>query len=67
MALDADRDGELSAEEIEGAAAALKKLDKNDDGKLDRDELRPPHRGPGGPDRHPGPKPPPPREDDRDA
>ncbi|OHB67056.1 MAG: hypothetical protein A2V70_15285, partial [Planctomycetes bacterium RBG_13_63_9] len=35
--------------EMEGAAAALKKLDKNEDGKLDRDELRPPFGGPGGP------------------
>ena len=40
--LDADHDGELSATEIENAAAALKKLDKNEDGKLTRDELRPP-------------------------
>ena len=41
MALDANRDGEISAEEIENAAAALKKLDKNGDGKLTRAELRP--------------------------
>ena len=40
-ALDADGDGEVSAGEIDGAGAALKKLDKNSDGKLDRDELRP--------------------------
>lgn len=40
--LDADQDGELSAAEIENAAAALKKLDQNEDGKLTRDELRPP-------------------------
>jgi len=47
--LDADRDGELSAEEIANAPQVLKKLDKNGDGKLDRDELRPqPPRG-GGP------------------
>ena len=38
--LDADHDGKLSASEIEGAAAALKKLDKNGDGVVDRDELR---------------------------
>jgi Ca2+-binding EF-hand superfamily protein len=54
-ALDADGDGEISAKEIENAAAALKTLDKNDDGKLTADELRPefpgPGRGPGGPDR----------------
>ncbi len=71
-ALDADKDGELSAEEIENATAALKKLDKNDDGKLDRTELRPqfdgrpggaggPQRpagpgGPGGPQRPGGPQ-----------
>ncbi len=47
-ALDANRDGELSAEELEGAAAALKKLDRNQDGKLGRDELRPAGFGPGG-------------------
>jgi Ca2+-binding EF-hand superfamily protein len=40
-ALDADADGEISAQEIENAAAALKKLDKNKDGKLTFDELRP--------------------------
>ena len=40
-ALDADGNGEISAEEIKGAVAALKKLDKNKDGKLTEDELRP--------------------------
>jgi hypothetical protein len=51
VALDADDDGEISASEIENAAAALKKLDKNGDGKLSADEFRPP-RPPrdGGPD-----------------
>ena len=44
--LDANHDGELSAEEIAGASQALLKLDKNGDGKLDREELRP--RRPGG-------------------
>ena len=39
-ALDADKDGALSADEIANAAAALKKLDKNGDGKVDRDEIR---------------------------
>lgn len=41
QALDADKNGELSAEEIANAPAALKKLDKNGDGKLTADELRP--------------------------
>ena len=40
-AIDADGDGELSPEEIRGAAAVLKKLDKNGDGKLSREEMRP--------------------------
>lgn len=37
--LDADKDGELSAAEIANASQALKKLDKNGDGKVDRKEL----------------------------
>jgi hypothetical protein len=41
LALDADGDGELSAEEIANAPAALKKLDKNGDGQLSREEMRP--------------------------
>jgi hypothetical protein len=53
-ALDADADGLISAAEIENAVAALKALDKNADGKLTEDELRPnfagrPGAGPGGP------------------
>lgn len=49
-ALDVNRDGELSAEEISGAAKALATLDKNGDGKLTREELFPnlPANGPGG-------------------
>lgn len=49
-ALDADRDGEISSEEIENAVAALKKLDKNGDGKLTREEMFGDFggRGPGG-------------------
>ena len=46
--LDADRDGELSAEEIANAPQALKKLDRNGDRKLGREELRPMGMGPGG-------------------
>ena len=47
-ALDADEDGEISAEEIEKAVQALKKLDTNEDGKLTREEFMPPRLGPGG-------------------
>lgn len=54
-ALDADKDGALSADEIANATEALKKLDKNGDGKVGRDEirtelekLRPPRRERGG-------------------
>ncbi len=38
---DTDHDGTLSAEEIANASAALRKLDKNGDGKLTSGELRP--------------------------
>lgn len=52
-ALDANKDGELDATEISNATAALKKLDKDGDGKLSAEELRPVRpgggRGPGGP------------------
>jgi Ca2+-binding EF-hand superfamily protein len=40
-ALDTDGDGEVSASELEQSTASLKKLDKNSDGKLTEDELRP--------------------------
>ena len=40
-ALDKNRDGILSAEEIHNAPAALMALDKNNDGKLSADELAP--------------------------
>jgi hypothetical protein len=49
VALDQDGDGVISADEIAGAVAALKKLDTNNDGKLDGEELRPAFGGPGGP------------------
>lgn len=41
-ALDANSDGVIDANEIANAPAALKKLDKNGDGKLTSDEFRPP-------------------------
>lgn len=40
-ALDRDRDGAVSAAEIDGAPAALKSLDANQDGQLSNDEFRP--------------------------
>lgn len=40
-ALDKDKNGELSEEEIDGAVSALKSLDRNKDRKLDGSELRP--------------------------
>lgn len=51
-ALDANHDFELDADEIAKAPDALKKLDTNGDGTIDREELRPPlgpppGRGPG--------------------
>ena len=61
-ALDADGDHVISSEEIANAAAALKTLDKNGDGRLDREEMRPPmppgmHRRPGPPEGRRGPPP----------
>jgi Ca2+-binding EF-hand superfamily protein len=52
-ALDANQDGELSAEEIKNAAAALQKLDANKDGKISLDEVRP-QGGPRGEGEGPG-------------
>ncbi|HXS68712.1 MAG TPA: EF-hand domain-containing protein [Candidatus Polarisedimenticolia bacterium] len=59
--LDANHDGVIDADEIANAPAALKKLDKNGDGKLTMDELRPPRPHgppPGAPDGQ-APQPPP--------
>lgn len=41
-ALDANHDGVIDEQEIAAAADALRKLDKNNDGKLTMEELRPP-------------------------
>ena len=46
--LDANHDGVIDADEIANAATALKKLDKNGDGKLTLDELLAPPPRPGG-------------------
>lgn len=46
IALDSNHDGVLSADEIDNAPASLRKLDKNGDGRLTEDELRPPSREP---------------------
>lgn len=48
MALDANQDGQIDADEIAKASESLKKLDLNGDGVLTRDELMPPP--PGGPE-----------------
>lgn len=47
-AIDLNSDGEISAVELRKAAAALKKLDKDKDGKITLAEVTP-ERGPGGP------------------
>lgn len=46
-AIDKDKNGELSADEIADAVAALKALDKNNDGKIDMMEMRPNFEGMG--------------------
>ena len=53
VALDENKDGEISSDEIEKAEAALAKLDKNGDGKLSGDEVRPSRDG-GQRERRPG-------------
>lgn len=47
-ALDVDQDGVISAQEMQGATAALAKLDRNGDGQLTEDEVRPNFGGRGG-------------------
>ena len=58
-ALDANHDGVIDANEIANAPAALRKLDKNGDGQITWEEIRPPlppyaENGPGA-DGHPPP------------
>lgn len=57
-ALDANKDGTIDEKEIANASAALKSLDKNGDGKLTAEEIRPQRPqgqgGPGGPGGGPG-------------
>src|SRR4051794_12829909 len=48
QALDTDRDGAISPAEIAAAPNSLKTLDKNADGKLTEDEIRPQMGGRGG-------------------
>lgn len=48
-ALDTDHDGKVSAAEIAQAAASIAKLDKNQDGRITEDEVRPAFGGPRGP------------------
>lgn len=57
-ALDANRDGDIDTREMAGATAALRALDRDGDGRLTREELRPPSPdgpGGGGPGRRPKP------------
>ena len=49
VALDADRNKEISADEITNSPNAIGKLDKNQDGKLTEDEVSPQIGGPGAP------------------
>jgi Ca2+-binding EF-hand superfamily protein len=48
QALDTDKDGVISAAELANAAVSLKALDRNGDGKLTEDEVRPQMGGRGG-------------------
>lgn len=67
QALDTNHDGVIDASEIAAATESLKKLDKNNDGKLTRDEYLPPR--PSGPrDGHgdsKGHRPPPPPDEEK--
>jgi hypothetical protein len=63
QALDVNHDGVIDADEIANAPAELKTLDKNGDGKLTQDELRPPRPTNGGPNGGPNGRPPGPPPD----
>jgi outer membrane protein assembly factor BamB len=54
VALDADKSGDVSADEMKNASTVLAALDKNGDGKLKEDELTP--QFPGGPQGGKGPE-----------
>lgn len=58
-ALDADKDGTISADELEVSTESLKQLDKNGDGELSPEEIHPhgPPPPPGDGDRPQGPPP----------
>jgi hypothetical protein len=65
QALDVNHDGVIDADEIANAPAELKTLDKNGDGKLTQDELRPPlppGPPPGDQDNNAAPNGPPPQQ-----
>lgn len=55
QALDTDRDGSISASELAAAAKSLQALDRNGDGRLTSDEVRPQMGGRGGRGRGEGP------------
>ncbi|TAL04037.1 MAG: hypothetical protein EPO07_05435 [Verrucomicrobia bacterium] len=57
VVLDANHDGVIDAGEIANASKALLQLDKNGDGQLTREELRPPFPPPEGGDGPDGPPP----------
>ncbi|MFO0954684.1 MAG: YHYH protein [Isosphaeraceae bacterium] len=65
-ALDGDKDGELSPEEVAAAPRSILSLDRDGDGELTPEEIGPADDGEGEPEPRPAPRrgePPPPRED----
>jgi hypothetical protein len=59
VVIDTNHDGVISAEEIHNAGAVLESLDKNRDGKITEEELRPPAPPEGQPQGQPNGEPPP--------